>query len=412
MAINKTRYYSLFEVTGIELEYMIVDRDNLSVKPVADKIFFDIAGEFNSDHTNGSIEWSNELALHVIELKSTEPSVDINSLPKQFTKNVEEINGILLSHNAMLLPTAAHPFMNPIFETKLWPHENREIYRLYNEVFNCSSHGWGNLQSMHLNLPFKNDREFEKLHAAIRILLPVIPAISASSPIIDGKFTGYKDTRLREYLVHQNKIPVLSGSLIPERIYTEEDYKTEILNPIEKAFKPLDKNSIMNPLFLNSRGAIARFDRGAIEIRVIDMQESPASDVSIASVIIEALKCLVFEEWSSTEYQKKWHEMYLLDIFKSVIISGENTIIADPEYLKVFNINYSKISAGDLWNVLYERVSSGLNIDTNKNFSIILNSGSLSSRIQSRIGEEITMESIVETYKELSDCLKSNRMFI
>jgi hypothetical protein len=31
----------------------------------------------------------------------------------------------------------------------------------------------------------------------------------------------------------------------------------------------------MDHHFANSRGAIARFDRGAIEIRVIDIQECP-----------------------------------------------------------------------------------------------------------------------------------------
>ena len=31
--------YKLFEVTGIELEYMVVDRDTLKVLPIVDKLF-------------------------------------------------------------------------------------------------------------------------------------------------------------------------------------------------------------------------------------------------------------------------------------------------------------------------------------------------------------------------------------
>lgn len=408
--INKN--YGLFEVTGIELEYMITDIDTLAVRPISDRVFFETTGRYDTDFTNGLIEWSNELSLHVIELKSTQPMVDINSLAEEFTSNVKEINNILKSYNAMLLPTAMHPFMDPRVETMLWPHEYSEIYRLYNEVFNCSTHGWGNLQSMHLNLPFKNDLEFEKLHAAIRVLLPIIPAISASSPILEGKFTGYQDTRLREYIPHQNRIPILGGSLIPERVYNKEEYLSKILLPIDMAFQPLDSKGIMNPYFLNSRGAIARFDRGAIEIRVIDMQECPASDISIACVIIETLKKLTFEEWSNIEYQKVWHESHLLDIFKEVIQTGEDTIITNTDYLKIFNINLSNMSAGDLWNSIFERIGNNLNSETRKNFSVILDSGTLSTRIQSRIGNEICTDSVKKTYKELSNCLKSNTMFI
>ena len=404
--------YGLFEVTGIELEYMIADKHSLAVKPISDRVFFNTTGYYVTDYTNGLIEWSNELSLHVIELKSSEPTTDINTLSGEFASNIAQINDILSSQNALLLPTAMHPFMDPRLEMRLWPHQYSEIYNLYNEIFNCSTHGWGNLQSMHLNLPFRNDLEFEKLHAAIRVLLPVIPAVSASSPILEGDYSGYKDTRLKEYIVHQNRLPVLSGTLIPERIYNEEQYKTKILLPIDRAFKPLDRKGIMNAYFLNSRGAIARFDRGAIEIRVIDMQECPASDVSIASVIIETLKSLVFEEWSDTEYQKVWHELHLFDIFKEVIISGEDTIISDSDYLKIFNINLSEIKAGELWNSIFERISSRLKIETKNNFSVILSNGSLSTRIQSRIGNEIHAESVMETYKELSDCLKFNRMFV
>ena len=88
------------------------------------------------------------------------------------------------------MPTAAHPFMDPMKETKIWPHENNEVYAIYNKIFDCRGHGWSNLQSTHLNLPFYDDEEFAKLHAAVRLVLPILPALCASSPILDGKLTG------------------------------------------------------------------------------------------------------------------------------------------------------------------------------------------------------------------------------
>ena len=59
--------YSLFEVFGVEMEYMIVDRSTLSVKAVADELLKKMTGEYISDYENGIIDWSNELVNHVVE---------------------------------------------------------------------------------------------------------------------------------------------------------------------------------------------------------------------------------------------------------------------------------------------------------------------------------------------------------
>ncbi|HCR53517.1 MAG TPA: glutamate--cysteine ligase, partial [Cytophagales bacterium] len=99
----------LFQGYGIELEYMLVDKDTLAVKPVTDELLKHELGEYGSDFENGIVTWSNELVLHVIELKSTEPESNFNALENGFAENVKRINAILDKWNAMLMPTAAHP---------------------------------------------------------------------------------------------------------------------------------------------------------------------------------------------------------------------------------------------------------------------------------------------------------------
>ena len=63
----------LFEGYGIELEYMIVDRDTLDVLPVTDRVLEQVAGETVNEVERGPLGWSNELVLHVIELKTNGP---------------------------------------------------------------------------------------------------------------------------------------------------------------------------------------------------------------------------------------------------------------------------------------------------------------------------------------------------
>lgn len=406
----------LFTGYGVELEYMIVDRSNLSIKPITDKVFYDIIGEYVSDVEFTETSWSNELVLHVIEIKTNGPRKDLNKLDELFAKDVKSINKILGNYNCMLLPTGMHPFMDPLMETKLWTHEYNLTYETYNKIFNCKGHGWSNLQSVHLNLPFYNDEEFKKLHAAIRLLLPIISAISASTPIIDGKLSGYFDTRLEVYRKNQEKIPSIAGKVIPERVFSKYDYESEILQKIYSDLSLYDKEGILKNEWVNSRGATARFERNTIEIRIIDIQECPSADLAVVYAIVSVLKLLINEKWLKLDEQIKWDEERLSQIFLKIIEEGENTIIEDEEYLRIFNYSENKkTSAKDLWIYLIEQVIIANNIRGEfwiKNIEMILKYGTLSSRIIKSLEGDYSGNSIFKTYMKLSESLAANKMFI
>ena len=402
--------YRLFEVFGIELEYMLVQSSNLKINPIVDKLMILKNGSITSDVSNGEIEWSNELVAHVVELKTNGPTDQLEDLDLLFQDNIKEINKLLLSENSKLMPTASHPLMDPDKEMKLWEHNYSEIYSLYNKIFDCRGHGWSNLQSMHLNLPFFGDEEFEKLHAAIRILLPIIPALSASSPIFEGKHTGFLDARMQVYKTNQKEIPEMTGKVIPEQVFNKLDYIKKIFDPINKAIQSYDTDNILDKHFLNSRGAIARFDRNAIEIRVIDIQECPKADIAIAVLIIETLKLLVSEELVSLEDQKQWHEDDLFSIFNDVIEKAENTELADLKYLNLFDMN-EECTAGELWELIFQRVKDNISTKHKQSIEFILANGSLSTRILKGISGDYSVSNINRIYSELSTCLDENSFF-
>lgn len=403
--------YHLFEVYGIELEYMLVNSKTLMVNPIVDKLLTAKNGSLTSDVENGKIEWSNELVAHVLELKTNGPTANLESLDDLFAENVREINMLLKNFESELLPTAAHPLMHPDTEMKLWQHNYSKIYALYNRIFDCRGHGWSNVQSMHINLPFCGDKEFEKLHAAVRILLPIIPGLSASSPIFEGKLTRFKDARMQVYKTNQKEIPEMTGIVIPEQVFSKKEYSTKIFEPINTAIKPYDSENILDHHFLNSRGAIARFDRGAIEIRVIDVQECPKADVAIAVLIIEALKLLVSEELISLEDQKKWHENNLFEIFNQVIIEAEETVITNAGYADIFDLQEG-ITVKQIWQKLYSLVKDNLSEKHSESIETLIKNGSLSTRILKTLGESPTEEKIMQVYRRLGKCLKENRIFI
>ena len=406
-----SKKYHLFEVFGIELEYMLVNKTDFKVAPKVDSLLTIKNGTLADDIDNGDVAWSNELVAHVVELKTNGPTHDLDSLADSFHDNIKEINAILSTINAQLLPTAAHPLMNPLTDTELWKHSYSEVYALYNRIFNCKGHGWSNVQSTHINLPFFDDEEFEKLHAAVRLILPIIPGLCASSPILEGKNTGFKDTRLEYYKTNQKEIPEMTGMVIPEQVFSKKDYETFIFTPINKAIKPFDTEHILDHYFLNSRGAIARFDRNAIEIRLVDIQECPKADIAICVLIIEVIKLLVENKTSTLNQQKSWSKESLYSILNPCIKEGENYIVTDLTYLNLFEIEQA-CTVQDIWKQLYQLVKPNIHKSHYEALQNILENGTLSTRILKAVANNYSEDNIKKVYLQLAQCLQENKLFV
>lgn len=403
--------WSLFEVFGVEMEYMIVDRESLAVRPIADELLRGMAGEYVDDIERGEFGWSNELVCHVIELKTNGPAPGLVGLAAGFHEEIRFINDRLRPMGAMLLGTGAHPLMDPERETRLWPHGNRDIYHQYDRIFDCRGHGWSNLQSVHLNLPFRGDEEFGRLHAAVRVVLPIIPALAASTPLLDGQITGMMDTRLETYRHNQDRIPSIAGRVIPEPVFTEKDYQRRIFDRIRHDIAPHDPDGVLDVLFLNSRGAIARFDRNAIEIRVIDIQECPAADVAIQDVLVEILRDIVERPSVPIAELRAWPEDLLADIFLGTVRDGEEAVVADADYLRSLGVNERRITAGRLWQRLAERVADGLSATSRAPLKAILDNGPLARRLLRKLGPRPSRAEIEAVYRQLAECLQENRLW-
>ncbi len=397
----------LFDAIGVELEYMIVDGTSLDVKPISDQLLQAAAGELTSHYDKPGISWSNELVLHVIELKTTEPATDLAAMVAPFHADVQRINTLLAAHDARLMPGGAHPWMDPFKEMHLWPHGDREIYAAFNRIFDCRGHGWANLQSCHLNLPFQGDEEFGRLHAAIRLILPLLPALAASTPIVDGQVQSSLDFRLETYKTNSAKLPRITGLVVPEPVFSEAAYREQILAPMYESIAPFDPEGTLQDEWLNARGAIARFDRDAIEIRIIDVQECPLADLAIASLIVETLKALVAETWTGVKKQQGWQTTPLAAILNATIKDGEAAVISDPAYLQLFGMAAASATAGQVWQHLFAYHQKQGTIPTifHAPLAIILSQGCLARRMLRTLGNPVDRQGLTSLAKKLCQCL-------
>lgn len=401
---------------GIELEYMIVDRHSLSVLPVADELLHSMAGTWVSEFTDGELALSNELVMHLIELKNIRPefALDLKTLSSSFQSEVRYVNKILKPMNAQLMPTAMHPWMNPLAETRLWPHDNAAIYQAYDRIFDCKRHGWSNLQSMHLNLPFFDDHEFARLHAAIRLVLPVLSSLSASSPFAEGRKSGFLDCRMENYRRHQVRVASTIAQVIPETATSRAEYDAQIIQPMYHEIGPLDPEGMLHHEWLNVRGAAPRFERSAIEIRVLDLQECPLADCAIAAAVINLVGTLYDEKYSSLAAQQQIGTDALVYIMTACIRDADESWIDNAAYLRLMGFPGNRCTAGELWQHLVATLFWGYlgqRDDWQEALNLILEHGPLARRILRATGSACTRSHLEEVYRQLCDCLTEGKMF-
>jgi gamma-glutamyl:cysteine ligase YbdK (ATP-grasp superfamily) len=401
----------LFQGYGIELEYMIVDADTLDVRPIADRLIEAEHGAVLGEITRGDFAWSNELVRHLIELKTSSPVAELAGVAAGFSREIAHIRELLAPHGARLLPSAMHPWMDPARELELWPHGDQEIYQAFHRIFDCRGHGWANLQSAHLNLPFASDAEFGRLHAAARALLPLLPALAASSPFVEGRHPDLLDARIEMYRTNARRIPSVTGHVVPEPVFSFADYQA-LLESIYRDLAPQDPEGTLRHEWVNARGCIARFDRMAIEIRLLDVQECPRADLAIAAAASAVLRALCDPAPAHQARLRALATAPLAELLARTTAQGERAWVDDADHLRALGLDGRARPAQEIWRELVER-----HVAPDRDWpehgpalEVLLEQGCLARRILHRVGEKPERESLAALYRELGDCLREGRL--
>jgi gamma-glutamyl:cysteine ligase YbdK (ATP-grasp superfamily) len=311
------------------------------------------------------------------------------------------------------MPGGMHPWMDPATECRLWPHGQAQIYQAYDRIFGCRHQGFANIQSMHLNLPFADDLQFARLHAAVRLLLPLVPALAASSPIVWGGPSGALDSRLEAYLSHQAEVPESLGQVIPDSVESEAEYRERVLAPLYRAIAPLDRDGQLCHEWLNARGAIPRFERMALEIRLIDMQEHPGADLAVAAAVAAAVRGLYHR--SDLAEQQAYPTQALAELLRACIRHADQAPVEDRSYLRLLGLPPEPCNALAVWRQL---ITAGWAEAPEQEgawgeaLGVILEHGPLARRLLNAVGAECRRDRLEEVYRQLCDCLDAGRPFL
>ncbi len=293
--------------------------------PISDRVIKAYCGRIVNFVELADFTFGKELQMHVMEVKANQPFSSPVHFEKTMQKAVVTVNGFLeRNFNAHLLGTGMHPLLR-LNDTGVWHHYHRKIYREYGRIFNLNQHGWLNIQSFHLNLPYASEKDGVMLHNLLANLAAYLPAIAASSPIYEGALHSETDSRLSFYRMNQREVPSVTGDVIPEYISSFAAYQKNVINRYSSDLaKSGASKSILFKEWVNSRGVIFRFDRAALEVRVMDEQECIKSDVALACFVRAALRGL-----SSSEPEFLPHELLVSD-FNSIVAEGLRAKVQNP----------------------------------------------------------------------------------
>lgn len=402
----RPREYRAYEVVGLELEYSIVD-EKFRPRCGVEDLFAALRGRRTSEVELSSVGLSNELAAHVLEMK-TPPERSLVRAERRLTKGVRDVSAVLCDRFGWrLLPTGMHPLMQPS-QTRLWPRGGRRIYQAYARLFGIREHGWLNVQSCQVNLPFGSPEEATAMHNAAAVLITYLPALAASSPIVEGRKGPALSSRMAFYAKNQASIPVLTGGVIPEYVRSLTDYRERVLGGIYAALDDVSGTRLIRHEWVNSRGAILRFDRSAMEVRVLDLQECPKMDVAIAAFVRGALASL--SERLLTGTLRLPERRLLLADYRRVVRSGRSARVSTPPLRAGRRARTARAVLESLLDDAGRHLS-----DAERPYlrwvEQRLAAGNLAERILRRVERSSRgrrREAIVDVYRELTECLEAN----
>jgi gamma-glutamyl:cysteine ligase YbdK (ATP-grasp superfamily) len=253
-------------------------------------------------------------------------------------------------------------------------------------------------------LPFQKEDDAIQTHNQLTNLCAYLPAIAASSPIYEGKNSQDIDNRLRFYKINQKEVPSVTGDVIPEYAFSLSQYKREVIERYSRDLASAGADKILlQKEWVNSRGVIFRFDRCALEVRVMDEQECVKSDVALACFVRAALRGLIA---SNAELLPQG---VLVKDFNAIIKDGLNAKVSSPHgetsrqvcqyFLKLALEHTEEDEKKYLW-LVRKRIEEG-------NLSELIK-----ANVLRRAQKTDFHQAIVDVYSTLIKCLSDNQPYL
>jgi gamma-glutamyl:cysteine ligase YbdK (ATP-grasp superfamily) len=234
----------------------------------------------------GSVNLSKELQKNVIEIVPAMPHTSVADMEAVLYDGMRRFH-LATGSRYTLLGLGMHPLLT-LDQTSVWDHEDREIYEVYDRLFDLRQHGWLNIQALQVNVHYANEGKMVSMFNRLRALTPYLVALTASSPFVEGRATGRMDNRLLYYRQNQRRVPAICNNVIPEMLKSRAHHD-EIITSIYSELRKIGGEDLCHE-WIDSRGVIVRYHRECLELKACDEQECIRSDMAVTAFILSLLR--------------------------------------------------------------------------------------------------------------------------
>ena len=258
---------------GVEIELQIIDRTSLNLVPRAPEILAMVPAELKD-------RIKPEFIRSMVEV-NTEVCTDVNLVKENLTYLIRLAEKLAAKNNSLLFATSLHPFAR---HSDQQLSSNPRYYRIMDELQITGRRFI--TQGLHVHVGMDNCEDAIRVSDSIRLFLPVLLALTCSSPYYEGVDTG-----LHSYRTNLFKALPLAG--IPDELGSWDKYSEMITLLIN--------TGIINDIRDLWWDVRPHPDFGTIEIRICDLPSSFNEILAIVA-LIQGLAANMTESGEHTSY--------------------------------------------------------------------------------------------------------------
>ena len=169
---------------GVEIELQLIDKNNFDLKNISSKVLANVDKKFSNNIKCELIESMVEINTNICS--------NVDEVERDIIKTLNHLDDILKNYDAELNCTSLHPFA---IGKKQIITDNPRYRRIMNDLQMVGRRFIS--QGLHVHIGINESEKAIKVNNALRIYLPLLLALSTSSPFFEGEDTGLHSYRTK-----------------------------------------------------------------------------------------------------------------------------------------------------------------------------------------------------------------------
>ena len=350
---------------GVEIELQLVDENNLDLKNIAPKVLADVDKKFKDNIKCELVESMIEINTNICQ--------NIEDVEKDISSTLIHLEDILKNYKTLLNCTSLHPFAlgkNQIVT------DNPRYKRIMQDLQIVGKRFI--TQGLHVHIGINNCEKAIYVNNVLRMYLPLLLALSTSSPFFEGEDTGLYSYRTKLF----EALP-LAG--MPDHLNDWNHFEnlTERLQNagIIKSVKDLWWDIRPHPGF------------GTVEIRVCDIPVNFKEILSLVA-LIQALVVTL----EKTDFYSDTHIQILQSNKWQAVRYGLEGIFVDPKTIQKITM---RKAIENLYTLVEPAFNSLSSVKYAKTIEVILNQGTGTTKQRKLYNSSNDFNYMLKSLKEL-----------